>query len=43
MHRDTAIEAQTEYAPDQVEEMRQRLFSKLQRLKARASEADLKL
>ena len=43
MHRDTAIEAQTEYAPDQVEEMRQRLFSKVQRLKARASEADLKL
>src|SRR5690349_21047618 len=43
MHRDTAIEAQTEYAPDQVEEMRQRLFSKLQRLKARAgNEADRK-
>lgn len=35
MHRDTAVEAATEFQPDQVEELRDKLFKKLQRLKAR--------
>jgi hypothetical protein len=35
MHRDTAVDAATEFQPDQVEELREKLFKKLQRLKAR--------
>lgn len=35
MHRDTAIEASTVLQPDQIEELRERLFKKLQRLKRR--------
>ena len=35
MHRDTAVEAATEFQPDQIEELREKLFKKLQRLKAR--------
>ena len=43
MHRDTAVEATTEFQPDQIEELKQRLFSKLRRLKDRdAQEADTK-
>jgi len=37
MHRDTAVEASTEFQPDQIEEMRERLFNKLRRLKERAA------
>jgi hypothetical protein len=40
MHRDTAQEAATEFAPDQIEELRERLFSKLQRLKERDREEE---
>jgi hypothetical protein len=41
MHRDTAIEAATEFQPDQIEELKERLFNKLKRLKEReAREAD---
>ena len=39
MHRDTAAEASTEFAPDQVEELRERLLRKLRRLKARDDDA----
>jgi hypothetical protein len=35
MHRDTAGEASTHFAPSQIEEMRERLFNKLKRLKER--------
>ena len=35
MHRDTAVEAATEFQPDQIEELREKLFKKLQRLRAR--------
>ena len=35
MHRETANEAATEFQPDQLDEMRERLFNKLRRLKAR--------
>jgi hypothetical protein len=42
MHRDTAVEASTEFQPDQIEELKERLFNKLQRLKERqAREAEL--
>ena len=37
MHRDTADTASKEYAPEQVEELRERLLNKLRRLKARAA------
>ena len=36
MHRDTALEAGREFEPQQVEEMRERLFRKLRRLKERS-------
>lgn len=35
MHRDTAVEASTDFQPDQIEELKERLFSKLQRMKER--------
>jgi phage FluMu protein gp41 len=35
MHRDTAIEAGTEFQPQQIEELRERVLNKLQRLKQR--------
>lgn len=35
MHRDTAAEASTDFQPDQIEELKERLFSKLRRLKER--------
>ena len=35
MHRDTAVEADTEFEPSQIEELRERLFNKLKRLKQR--------
>lgn len=35
MHRDTAIEAGTEFQPQQIEELRERVLKKLQRLKQR--------
>jgi hypothetical protein len=35
MHRDTAIEADAEMAPDDIDEIRERLVRKLQRLKVR--------
>jgi hypothetical protein len=35
MHRDTAIEAETEVPPDNVEEIRERIFQKLERLRER--------
>jgi hypothetical protein len=38
MHRDTAVEASTEFQPEQIEELREKLFRKLQRLKARETE-----
>jgi len=38
MHRDTAIEAGTEFQPDQIEELRERILKKMQRLKARVAE-----
>ena len=41
MHRDTVVEAATEFQPDQIEELRERIFKKMQRLKARdAQEAE---
>jgi hypothetical protein len=41
MHRDTANEAATEFQPDQIEELKERLFNKLKRLKEREErEAD---
>ena len=39
MHRETAVEANSEFAPDQVEELRERLFTKLRRLKQRDEKA----
>jgi hypothetical protein len=38
MHRDSAAAADTEFQPEQIEELRERLFSKLQRLRKRGSE-----
>ncbi len=35
MHRDTAIEAATENEPENIEEIRERLFNKLERLRKR--------
>ena len=35
MHRDTAVEANTEFAPSDVEEIRERVIQKLQRLRKR--------
>jgi hypothetical protein len=35
MHRDTAVEAAPENAPDNIEEIRERLFNKLERLRKR--------
>jgi hypothetical protein len=35
MHRDTAVEANTEFAPSDVEQIRERLIQKLQRLRKR--------
>lgn len=35
MHRESAIEADREFAPEDVDEIRERLINKLQRLKAR--------
>ena len=35
MHRDTAVEANTEFAPSDVEEISERLIQKLQRLRKR--------
>ena len=35
MHRDTAIEAGAEFQPQQIEELRERVLNKLQRLKQR--------
>jgi len=35
MHRDTAVEANAEFAPSDVEEIRERLIQKLQRLRKR--------
>ena len=35
MHRDTAVEANTEFAPSDVKEIRERLIQKLQRLRKR--------
>jgi tyrosyl-tRNA synthetase len=40
MHRDTAIEAETEMAPDEIDEIRERLVKKLQRLKRRDEEQE---
>ena len=41
MHRDAAVEADTEFEPSQIEELRERLFNKLKRLKQRdEAEAD---
>lgn len=35
MHRDAAVEADTEFRPEDIEEVRERLLKKLKRLKAR--------
>ena len=40
MHRDTAVESNSEMAPDQIEELRERLFNKLKRLKQRGQAQD---
>ena len=41
MHRDAAVEADTEFEPSQIDELRERLFNKLKRLKQRdEAEAD---
>lgn len=40
MHRDTAIEAETEVSEEQAAEVRQRLFDKLQRLRQRFAQED---
>ena len=40
MHRDTAVEASIEMAPDQIEELRERLFNKFKRLKQRDQSGD---
>ena len=39
MHRDTAVEAATDVPPDDVEDIRERLLEKLQRLRKREAEA----
>jgi len=38
MHRDTAVEATTEVPPDDVEEIRERLLEKLERIRKRDAE-----
>lgn len=40
MHRDTAVEANTELPPEDVDEIRERIIKKLQRLKKRNEEED---
>jgi phage terminase small subunit len=35
MHRDTAVEADAQFQPEEIEEVRKRLLNKLKRLKAR--------
>jgi hypothetical protein len=40
MHRDSAIEASTELPPEDVDEIRERIIKKLQRLKKRQQEED---
>ena len=40
MHRDSAVEANTELPPEEVDELRDRLVAKLGRLKSRNAEAD---
>lgn len=40
MHRDTVVEASTEFEPSQIEELRERVLSKLSRLKARDGRED---
>jgi ElaB/YqjD/DUF883 family membrane-anchored ribosome-binding protein len=35
MHRDTAMEASAEFAPDDIEEVRERVMAKLERLRRR--------
>lgn len=40
MHRETVIEAETEFAPQELEELRQKLIGKLDRLKAREDARD---
>ena len=42
MHRDTAIEAAPENEPDNIEEIRERLFNKLERLRQRQESRDAK-
>jgi len=39
LHRDTAVEAATEVPPDDVEEIRERLLEKLERLRKREAES----
>jgi len=39
LHRDTAVEATTEVPPDDVEEIRERLLGKLERLRKREAES----
>jgi hypothetical protein len=40
MHRDTAVEAETEFTPESADEIRERLIKKLKRLKARNDAED---
>jgi hypothetical protein len=40
MHRETAIEAEAEMAPEEIDEIRERLVNKLQRLKRRDEEQE---
>ena len=40
MHRDTASDAEFELPPDEIEEMRERLIRKLQRMKQRDASSD---
>jgi hypothetical protein len=40
MHRETALDAEYEIAPDDMEEMRERLIRKLQRIKHRDAQSD---
>ncbi len=40
MHRDTAVEAETEFTPESGDEIRERLIKKLKRLKARNDAKD---
>lgn len=40
MHRDTVVEAETEFAPQELDELRQKLIGKLDRLKARDEARD---